>query len=316
MKLEQFQSAVTEVREEYIEDLFDYIDDRQKSLKTKRRLRFLLIAAAMTVLLALPCSLFFALRKSDPPPEEEPAATVYIGLYPSMEIGIDEDRNVLTFSASEDEKSLFANVDFVGKPVQNAVGDIVLSSIESGHLNDTDNTVFLTVKSKNEVFAVELCSSLEASVNAVMKENLPGGQVEAEVFDDQIRSYIESQLGVGDHLGITFRRSELVDAYIIDAYQNGKRYNLLLEIRRDGDSILYTPLYEETVDPDDGFSARFCTEIAKNTKLARSAGSVEVLDCVRSKGMNAYIVTLCIDGKTVAYKIDHGCISLMNSGEE
>ena len=174
----------------------------------------------------------------------------------------------------------------------------------------------LTVKSKNEVFAGELCSSLEASVNAVMKENLPGGQVEAEVFDDQIRSYIESQLGVGDHLGITFRRSELVDAYIIDAYQNGKRYNLLLEIRRDGDSILYTPLYEETVDPDDGFSARFCTEIAKNTKLARSAGSVEVLDCVRSKGMNAYIVTLCIDGKTVAYKIDHGCISLMNSGEE
>ena len=171
MRPEQIQNAVTDVREEYVKDLFDYIDDRQKALNTKRRMRLILIAAAAAAFLAVSLSLFFTLRQNDPPTEEEPAATVYIEAEGCLAINVDKNRDVLSItSADGDGTDRILSADYIGKAVNEAITSIVNKSIKEGYAAGGECEVLLTVQSKDESVEERLNKDLEEWMNRDITE--------------------------------------------------------------------------------------------------------------------------------------------------
>lgn len=103
-----------------------------------------------------------------------------IDINPSVEFVLDEEGNVLSVTASnEDAENVLSTLDLIGLPYEEALELFLNEVVELGYIDvtTTDNTVIFTMGCENEEKEAAMIMNAQAVAERFMNENKIGGAV-------------------------------------------------------------------------------------------------------------------------------------------
>ena len=159
----------------------------------RRALRAVLIAAAAVILVAaLALGGVFLTRKeepgqpgesTEPTPDKEAAATVYIDVNPSVKLTLDAQKTVLDAEGiNDDGKKLLENTALSGQPVERALGFVLIKTVDDNYLTKENNGVLLTVDSEDASLEKTLCAQLESAARVMLADSLPEVKIASQTL--------------------------------------------------------------------------------------------------------------------------------------
>ncbi|MBE6543713.1 MAG: hypothetical protein E7675_04875 [Ruminococcaceae bacterium] len=127
------------------------------------------------------------------------ATTVTLDVNPSIEIQASEDEIVQKVVAlNKDAEIIIDGLKFDGNSLEVTVNTLVGAMIENGYINETTNTLLLSVDSKNEDVGNAIKDKLSAEVTDLINTDAIHGSVISQTVsaDDEELSALASQYGI------------------------------------------------------------------------------------------------------------------------
>lgn len=127
------------------------------------------------------------------------ATTVTLDVNPSIEIQASEDEIVQKVVAlNKDAEIIIDGLKFDGNSLEMTVNTLVSAMIENGYINETTNTLLLSVDSKNEDVGNAIKDKLSAEVTDLINTDAIHGSVISQTVsaDDEELSALASQYGI------------------------------------------------------------------------------------------------------------------------
>lgn len=106
------------------------------------------------------------------------ASTVSLDVNPSIEITVNQKERVLDVNAlNEDGKKILADMDFEGSDIDVTVNAIIGSMVRNGYISDLNNSILVSVDSKDAEKGAALQNKLAKEVNALLQTDTFSGAV-------------------------------------------------------------------------------------------------------------------------------------------
>ncbi len=145
--------------------------------------------------------------------ESDASSYVLVEINPQIEFILDEDDEVTSFSAlNEDAEALLdeSDVDFIGMDIEDAVEAWLELALEAGYLdvNEDDNIVYLTVVNNDEEREEQIRERVRERAQGYMVGHSIGGAVEASGLTQEEFLQEARDLGVNPgHLRMAYAAS-------------------------------------------------------------------------------------------------------------
>ncbi len=119
------------------------------------------------------------------------SSTVLLDVNPSIEIDLDDKENVVEIEAKNDDgKTIIDDINVKGKDLDTALDAILDEMVAQGYINDTANSVLVSIDGDDEVKNAELKSQIAEKVNQVLTQNNISGAVVTQSIDDDVAELV------------------------------------------------------------------------------------------------------------------------------
>ncbi|MBE6672135.1 MAG: hypothetical protein E7599_01245 [Ruminococcaceae bacterium] len=139
------------------------------------------------------------------------AATVTLDVNPSLEIKVDENEKVLEVIAlNEDAKQIIGNMDFQNSSLEVTVNALIGSMLQNGYINQTTNSVLLSVDSTDESTGNAIKDKLSAEISTLIHTETIQGSVISQI----VNSKDEELIALATEYGISIGKAKLIQTII------------------------------------------------------------------------------------------------------
>lgn len=148
------------------------------SEKTKARTKYLAAAAAVLLLILFGTGIYYfnVVLKSE-------AASIFLEVNPAVEIKINKKDRVLEAAALNDEgREILEETKLKGKDIDEALKAVLGSMLTRGFLDDSANSILISVDSKD----AEKAAQIQAKISAEIKEILKAKNISGAVLTQNI----------------------------------------------------------------------------------------------------------------------------------
>jgi uncharacterized membrane protein YkoI len=135
------------------------------------------------------------------------STTVTLEVNPGIEIKADEEEKVLeVFALNKDGEIIIGNMNFEGEKLEKTVNTLIGTMIDSGYINETTNSVLLSVDNKNENIGNTLKDKLSAGISDLINVESIGGAVISQTVSGDDKELAE----LASTYGITVGKAKLI----------------------------------------------------------------------------------------------------------
>ena len=182
-----------------------------RSIKpSKNRMVFRRLVAVMSCVFLFGAGLFVGKILPETLPVASAQTHVYIDVNPSIELALDQDNIVLSCTATnQDAETVLNNMNLKGVELKTALNAIVGSMYVNGYLTEEDNSMLISVDSKNQSNSTEFLTYITNQVNDVLKNS----QVECSIIAQKINVNEDLRSRAKEH-GVSVGKMKLLDKMI------------------------------------------------------------------------------------------------------
>lgn len=255
---EKLKEAFSNTTPDVLGGVYSRVDKLPQRRKTaeKRRKRFsagLIAAAAVFAAVLLAAGMLIGSRIPKKDNEKDVFASLFIDVNPSLEIRIGRNERVIeVIPLNEDAKTVIGDMDFGGASLELAVNAIIGSMYRTGFLNETENSVLVSLDNAEAEGARELLDRVSREINDILEQS-GGGRVIKQTEEPDPNAY-----SIAYRYNMSVGKAALVNELLmLDPSFNGMDFsgisvtsleNLVENCRSCLDDPEYDPL-ERALDP-------------------------------------------------------------------
>ncbi len=138
----------------------------------------------------------------------EVASVVSFDVNPSVEMQLDAEQNVIDLvPRNDDAEKIVENIDIDNAELDIAVDALLFSMIQQGYIDDSSNSILITVEDADKARAVELQEKVTTEVNSV----LTASSVEASILSQHISEEVPEVSQIKENYDISTGKAALVN---------------------------------------------------------------------------------------------------------
>lgn len=283
----------------------------------KRPFFFHRLVAVMSCLILFGVGLFVGKIIPDNQPIATAETCVYFDVNPSLELALDENNTVLSCTAANEDAEIILNgMKLEGVELKTALNAIVGSMYVKGYLSSEDNSILISVDTRDVNNTKGFLSYITQQVNGVFTDSEMECSIIAQgvTADEDLKRRAEEQ-------GISVGKMYLLDKMVgaMDELTENDIAELSTMSIKDL-NLIYSQKLNDNDQPDDELisgkvSVKVTSSDALNavlTSVGKTAIEVEeyrihVLPCRQGETKIVYAVTLKFFGDATIYKYEVDC---------